>query len=43
MLVPGVQQPPADPDMYRGDNEDPCPEDEELDLYDYAHVHTSIY
>jgi hypothetical protein len=43
MLVPGVQQPLADPDMDRGDNKDPCLEEEELDLYDYVLVHTSIY
>jgi hypothetical protein len=28
MLVP-AQQPPADQDIDRGDNRDPCPEDEE--------------
>jgi hypothetical protein len=29
MLVPDAQQPPADQDNDRGDNGDPCPEDEE--------------
>jgi hypothetical protein len=29
MLVPYVQQPPADQDNDRGDKGDPCPEDEE--------------
>ena len=30
MLVPDAQQPPADQDIDRGDNGDPCPEDEEF-------------
>ncbi len=29
MLVPDAQHPPADLDIDRGDNGDPCPEDEE--------------
>jgi hypothetical protein len=29
MLVSDAQQPPADQDNDRGDNRDPCPEDEE--------------
>ncbi len=28
--MPDVQQPPADPDIDEGGNEDPCPEDEEF-------------
>ncbi len=30
MLVPDVQQPPADPDICRGNKGDPCPEDEDF-------------
>ncbi len=30
MLVPDIQQPPADQDIERGDNNDTCPEDGEI-------------
>jgi hypothetical protein len=43
MLVPDAQQPPADQDNDRGDNGDPCPEDEEyFDRPDAATMEEAI-
>jgi hypothetical protein len=43
MLVPDAQQPPADQDIYRGDDGDPCPEDEEyFDRQDAATMEQAI-
>ncbi len=46
MLVPDAQQPPSDQDNDRGDNRDPCPEDEEyFDRPDatFAYIPSTYY
>jgi hypothetical protein len=43
MLVPDAQQPPADQDNHRGDNRDPCLEDDKFfDRQDAATMEEAI-